>query len=441
MAQRLNATDPDFEAQFTALVEGRRGSEQSVADVVSTIIADVRSVGDAALLSCTRKFDRTVVDSVAELCISAERVEAAVGECDAALIAALRNAAARIDAYHRRQMPEGFDYVDESGIRLGARWTALDAVGLYVPGGTAAYPSSVLMNAVPAKVAGVKRMAMVVPAPEGMLNPLVLAAAHVAGIEEIYTIGGAQAVAALAYGTESIAPVDKIVGPGNAYVAEAKRQVFGRVGIDMIAGPSEILVVADAENDPDWIAADLLSQAEHDTEAQSILICADETFADAVEAAVEKFLGELPRADIARESWKKYGAVICVDHLDDAPALVDRLAAEHVELAVEDPDALMERISHAGAIFLGRHSPEALGDYLAGPSHVLPTSRSARFSSGLGVYDFLKRSSIIGSGAEGLAALTADGEALAAAEGLDAHRLSLAVRSGSNLKGSSGGGE
>jgi histidinol dehydrogenase len=342
---------------------------------------------------------------------------------------ALRLAAERIEAYHRRQRPTDFDYTDDLGVGLGARWTAVEAAGLYVPGGTAAYPSSVLMNAIPAKVAGVDRLVMVVPAPGGVLNPLVLAAANLVGISEVYRIGGAQAIAALAFGTKTIAPVDKIVGPGNAYVAAAKRQVFGIVGIDTIAGPSEILVVADADNDPDWIAADLLAQAEHDSAAQSILITDDAAFADAVEAAVTRQLATLPRADIARASWDRFGAIIRVDRLDEAVPLIDRLAPEHLELAIAEPERLADRVRHAGAIFLGRFTPEAIGDYVGGPNHVLPTSRSARFASGLGVIDFMKRTSILRCDADALDVLGPAAGRLAEAEGLTAHGRSIAIRS------------
>jgi len=347
---------------------------------------------------------------------------------DPEVVAALELAAGRIADYHRRQMPEGQDYVDDAGLRLGYRWTALSAVGLYVPGGTAAYPSSVLMNAVPARVAGVERLAMVVPTPGGTINPLVLAAAEIAGIDEIYRIGGAQAVAALAFGTETVRPVDKIVGPGNAYVAAAKRQVFGTVGIDMIAGPSEILVLADGENDPGWIAADLLSQAEHDTAAQAILITDDAAFAAEVEKAVEGHLKTLPRAETAAESWRAYGAVIVVGKLAEALPLIDRIAPEHLEIAAADADGLAGGVRNAGAIFLGRFAPEAVGDYIAGPNHVLPTARSARFSSGLGVDDFVKRTSIIGCDGDALARVGPAAVTLARAEGLDAHALSISQR-------------
>ena len=432
MALKLNFKEEDFEKKFCSLIESRQKAVGSVGDLVFGIITDVRDRGDKALVEFTKKFDRRSVENIQQIIVSKDRIRAATADCETELISALETAAGRIEAYHQHQMPDDFDYVDPLGIRLGARWTSIKSVGIYVPGGTAAYPSSVLMNALPARVAGVERIAMVVPAPDNILNPVILAAANIAGIEEIYTIGGAQAVAALAYGTETITAVDKIVGPGNAYVAEAKRQVFGKVGIDMIAGPSEILVVADSDNNPDWIAADLLSQAEHDVNAQSVLICSDENFARAVEEAINKFLLELPRRDIAEKSWREHGAIIVLKSLEDAPELIDRLAPEHLELAVDRADELMKRINHAGAIFLGRYCPEALGDYIAGPSHVLPTSGSAKFSSGLGVFDFLKRSSIIGCGAEGLAAVSSQGEMLALAEGLHAHQLSLKVRSSDN---------
>jgi histidinol dehydrogenase len=427
MPQRLDIRATDFDAAFAALLTAKRETEADVNDTVAAILKAVRERGDAALLEFTKKFDRLDL-TAATMRVTPEEMDAATKACAPETLAALHVAADRIADYHRRQMPENQDYLDATGIRLGYRWTAVSAAGLYVPGGTAAYPSSVLMNALPAKVAGCERLVMVVPSPDGRLNPLVLAAAKVAGVDECFRIGGAQAVAALAYGTETIRPVDKIVGPGNAYVAAAKRQVFGTVGIDMIAGPSEILVVADGQNDPAWIAADLLSQAEHDTAAQSILITDDASFAKAVEEAVEGHLKTLPRAAIARKSWDDYGCVIIVENLDQAPALVDRLAPEHLELAVADPDALAARIRNAGALFLGRYTPEALGDYVAGPNHVLPTARTARFSSPLGVLDFLKRSSIIAAGPEGLNAIGPAAVALAKAEGLDAHGLSVAIR-------------
>jgi histidinol dehydrogenase len=426
---RLDASAPDFARAFAGLVAGKRAAEENVDAAAAAIVADVKARGDAALLEYTARFDRLNL-TAAGLRLPAERIEQAMRQAPDKAVAALRMAAQRIADYHKRQIPEGFDYADAQGIRLGARWTPLDIVGLYVPGGTAAYPSSVLMNAVPAKVAGVARLVMVVPTPDGKVNDLVLAAARIAGVDEIYRVGGAQAVAALAFGTATIPKVDKIVGPGNAYVAAAKKMVFGAVGIDLIAGPSEILVVADSANDPAWIAADLLSQAEHDEAAQSILIADDAGFANRVAAAVEAALAKLPRAAIARASWEKHGAIVVVKSLADAPALVDRLAPEHLELAVAEPEALAKRIRHAGAIFLGRHAPEAIGDYVAGPNHVLPTSQSARFSSGLGVLDFMKRTSLIGCDAKGLAAIGPAAVALAEAEGLDAHALSVSIRLG-----------
>jgi histidinol dehydrogenase len=400
-----------------------------VGKVVADILADVRARGDEAVLDYTRRFDRFALSADAMRIDEAE-IQRAREACDPALVAALEVAARRIDAYHRRQLPEDVSYRDDEGVELGTRWRPLSAVGLYVPGGTAAYPSSVLMNAVPAHVAGVERIVMVTPTPDGTINGQVLAAASIAGITDIYRIGGAQAVAALAFGTETVAPVDKIVGPGNAYVAEAKRQVFGIVGIDMIAGPSEILVVADGVNDPRWIATDLLAQAEHDTAAQSILVTDDAEFADAVVAAVDDILQTLPRAAIAGASWRDNGVVIVVDDLSDTPPLIDRVAPEHLALAVEDPDAIADRVHHAGAIFLGRHTPEAMGDYVAGPNHVLPTARSARFSSGLSTLDFVKRSSVLRLDEKSLAALGPAAVTLAEAEGLDAHALSVSVRIG-----------
>jgi len=424
---RLDAGAPDFARAFERLVGAKRAAEENVDAAVAAIVAEVKARGDAALLEYTARFDRLNL-SAAGLRLPAERIEQAASRVPEAAVAALKLAAQRIADYHKRQLPTGFEYADAQGIRLGARWTPLDIVGLYVPGGTASYPSSVLMNAVPAKVAGVPRLVMAVPTPDGTVNDLVLAAARIAGVDEIYRVGGAQAVAALAYGTATIPKVDKIVGPGNAYVAAAKKIVFGGVGIDLIAGPSEILVVADGANDPAWIAADLLSQAEHDAAAQAVLVTDDAAFADKVASAVERTLARLPRAAIARASWERHGAIIVVARLDDAPALVDRLAPEHVELAVADPEALAKRIRHAGAIFMGRHAPEALGDYVAGPNHVLPTSQSARFSSGLGVLDFMKRTSLIGCDAKGLAAIGPAAVALAEAEGLDAHALSVSIR-------------
>jgi len=426
MPLRLSASDSGFEKAFADYISRGRETASDVNDVVSDIIGDVRARGDAAVVDYTRKFDR--LDVSGGLRIDPELIAAAREACKADEIAALEFAAARIRAFHEHQLPQGFSFTDAEGVRLGARWTPVSAAGIYVPGGTAAYPSSVLMNAVPANVAGVSRIVMVVPTPDGVVNTLVLAAADLSGVDEIYRIGGAQAVAALAYGTGTIVPVDKITGPGNAYVAEAKRQVFGVVGIDMIAGPSEILVVADAENDPDWIAADLLSQAEHDASSQSVLITNSGALADAVVEAAERQLGSLARSDIARRSWDTHGALILVRSLEDAVSLVDRIAPEHLELAVAAPDALAEKVTHAGAIFLGRHTPEAIGDYVAGPNHVLPTARSARFSSGLGVIDFMKRTTLVSCDAESLARIGPAAVTLAGAEGLDAHALSLSVR-------------
>jgi histidinol dehydrogenase len=427
MPLTLSTRDPGFERAFDRLVDAKREAAADVDAAVAAIIDDVARRGDDALFDYTRRFDEV---DLAKIGPRLSRREIAEGAAAAPpeTVAALRLAAERIESFHRRQLPAEIDYVDGLGVRLAARWRSIDAVGLYVPGGTAAYPSSVLMNAIPAKVAGVERLVITVPAPGGVLSPLVLAAAQLLGIDEIYRVGGAQAVAALAYGTATIAPVDKIVGPGNAYVAAAKRRVFGRVGIDLIAGPSEILVVADAANDPEWIAADLLSQAEHDTAAQAILITDDSAFAEAVEAAIERHLARLPRTDIARASWQANGAVVIVADWREAPALIDRIAPEHLELALDRADALAAEVRHAGAIFLGRWAPEAIGDYIAGPNHVLPTARSARFASGLGVLDFLKRTSLVRCDAASLAALAPAAIRLAEAEGLDAHALSLSIR-------------
>ncbi|NQV83694.1 MAG: histidinol dehydrogenase [Rhodospirillales bacterium] len=427
MVTRLDATDPDFENAFQRLLEAKRETGTDVDDAVRTILAEVRGRGDAAVIDYTSKFDNFAL-TPQTMAFGPEEIAAAREKCSPDVLGALDVAAARITDYHQRQMPGDLEYTDDAGVRLGYRWTPVQAVGLYVPGGTAAYPSSVLMNALPAKIAGVERLAMAVPTPGGEINPLVLAAAAIAGVTEIYRIGGAQAVGALAYGTETIAAVDKIVGPGNAYVAAAKRQVFGTVGIDMVAGPSEILVLADGANDPAWIAADLLAQAEHDTNAQSILITDDAGFADAVLKAFDGHLKTLPRAETAAASWRNFGCVIVVDDLADAVALVDRIAPEHLEIATENPDALAAKVRNAGAIFLGRYAPEALGDYVAGPNHVLPTARSARFSSGLGVLDFVKRTSIIGCDAEALAKIGPAAVSLATAEGLDAHGLSISIR-------------
>ncbi|WP_299397753.1 histidinol dehydrogenase [Pelagibius sp.] len=431
MPLRLNSSDADFENAFADLLSGKRETDEDVDAAVAEILDTVRRQRDAALIAYTERFDRLSL-SAAGLRISTEDLAAAEADCDPETLAALRLAAERIADYHRRQKPEDLDYRDPAGVRLGHRWTAVAAAGLYVPGGTAAYPSSVLMNALPAKVAGVERLVMTVPTPDGVVNPLVLAAARLAGVSEVYRVGGAQAIAALAYGTETIRPVDKIVGPGNAYVAAAKRRVFGTVGIDMIAGPSEVLVVADADNRPDLIAADLLSQAEHDTAAQSILITDDAGFAEAVAAAVDAQLATLPRREIAAASWRDHGAIVLLGSMAEAPALIDRIAPEHLELAVADPDALARLVRNAGAIFLGRHTPEAIGDYLAGPNHVLPTARSARFSSGLSVLDFMKRSSIVACDAESIRAIGPATVRLAEAEGLDAHARSVALRLAAN---------
>lgn len=427
MAKRLSTRDAGFESQFASFLTEKRESSADVGAAVAAIVEDVRRRGDKALIELTQKFDGTDLATLG-LKVSATEIDAAVAACSPETLEALDFAKARIVAHHRRQLPADDRYTDAAGVELGHRWTAVESVGLYVPGGLASYPSSVLMNAVPAKVAGVPRIVMVVPAPNGQLNPLVLAAARLAGVEEIYRVGGAQAVAALAYGTESIAPVVKIVGPGNAYVAAAKRQVYGTVGIDSIAGPSEVLVIADKDNNPDWIAADLLAQAEHDTAAQSILMTDDAAFADAVEAAVARQIGQLPKADIAGASWRDFGAIILLSSLDEAPALADRIAAEHLEIATRDPEALSNRIRNAGAIFLGQHTPEVIGDYVSGSNHVLPTARSARFSSGLGVLDYMKRTSILKLDPASLKRLAPAAMSLARAEGLEAHRRSVAIR-------------
>lgn len=427
MRFHLDTRAPDFEQVFADFASHKRASDSQVANLVQDIIADVQARGDLALADCARRFDRLDYGAT-PIRISKQEMIDALAHLTAEERAALELAAERIRVFHAAQRPDDRLYQDELGVTLGWRWTPLDSVGLYVPGGKAAYPSSVLMNALPAKVAGVTRIVMAVPAPDGLLNPLVLAAAHLAGVDEAYRMGGAQAVAALAYGTDSIAAVDKIVGPGNAYVAEAKRQVFGQVGIDSIAGPSEILVIADGANDPAWIAADLLSQAEHDEMAQAILVTPDAAFAKAVLAAIEVELKGLSRAAIAGESLARNGAVILTRSIDEAADLSNRLAPEHLELAVADPDALLPRIRHAGAIFLGRHAPEALGDYIAGPNHVLPTARAARYASGLGLLDFMKRSTIIGADPAALARLASHGITLAEAEGLPAHARSFAIR-------------
>ena len=428
MAKRLNFASADFLDAFERLLGSKREADSDVHDAVAGIIADIRGRGDDALLAFTAKYDGLAVGSVAELALSADMLQAALDALDDDLRQSLELAAARIQAFHEKQRPNGFAYTDEAGVELAMRHTAVDAVGLYVPGGKAAYPSSVLMNAIPAMVAGVKRRVMVVPARDGDVNELVLAAAALAGVTEVWRIGGAQAVAALAYGTQTIAPVDKIVGPGNAFVAAAKRQVFGQVGIDSIAGPSEILVVADAHNDPAWIAADLLSQAEHDEAAQSILITDDAAFADAVDKAVSTMLPTLDRAAVAGQSWQDNGAIITVPHMDEMPAIADRIAAEHLELALDNAEEWAEKITHAGAIFLGRYTPEAIGDYVAGPNHVLPTARTARFSSGLGVADFMKRTTMVSCDASSFAKIAPAGVALADSEGLGAHALSMRIR-------------
>lgn len=427
MPLRLDSPSADFATRFSAFLSVKREAAQDVEATVRGIIAQVRAGGDAALFELTAKFDRIDLSKTG-LRVAAAEIDAAEKSCNGDAMAALRLARDRIEAYHLRQKPADDRFTDALGVELGSRWTAIEAVGLYVPGGTAAYPSSVLMNAVPAKVAGCARLVMVVPTPDGKLEPLVLAAAKLAGVDEIYRIGGAQAVAALAYGTESIAAVAKIVGPGNAYVAAAKRLVFGQVGIDMIAGPSEVLILADKTGNPDWIAADLLAQAEHDASAQSILITDDVELAAQVEKAVESQLKTLPRASTAAASWRDFGAIITVPKLDDAIALVDRLAPEHLEIATANAEALSAKIRNAGAIFIGAHTPEAIGDYVAGSNHVLPTSRSARFSSGLGVLDFMKRTSILKCGPEQLRALGPAAIALGTAEGLAAHARSVAIR-------------
>lgn len=427
MPLRLDTSNPNFESEFERFISIKRDAEDDVDSVVAEILRAVRDDGDTAVAEFTNKFDRLSL-TPEHFAIRPEQLDEAFDACDGKTIEALKMAADRIRAFHETQLPDPVSFEDNEGVKLGARWTPLDAVGLYVPGGTASYPSSVLMNAIPAHVAGVERIVMVVPTPDGVINSLVLAAAKIGGVNEVYRIGGAQAVGALAYGTETIRPVDKIVGPGNAYVAAAKRRVFGIVGIDLIAGPSEILVVADQENDPDWMAADLLSQAEHDTVAQSVLITDSAEFADRVASAVDARLATLPRSEIAAESWRSQGAIIVVDALDGAVEIVDRIAPEHLELAVSDPEAMAERIRHAGAIFLGRYTPEAIGDYIAGPNHVLPTSRSARFSSGLGVPDFMKRTTTVACDQESLRRIGPAAVTLAEAEGLDAHALSVAIR-------------
>ncbi|WP_226699054.1 histidinol dehydrogenase [Qipengyuania gaetbuli] len=424
----LKTSDESFEAKFTKVVRDRRESDTQVGRDVSAILHEVRERGDKALVEYTTRFDGHNLSTEDDWSISKETCEEAYKALDADLREALETAAERIRAYHEGQLPEDRDYTDAIGMRLGARWTAVDAAGLYVPGGRAAYPSSLLMNAIPAKVAGVGRLVVTTPTPKGEVNPLVLAAAHIAGVDEIYRVGGAQAVAALAYGTQRIKRVDVVTGPGNAWVAEAKRQLYGVVGIDMVAGPSEILVIADGKNNPEWIAADLLSQAEHDPTSQSILITDDARFAAQVEDAVDLALMKLPTAKTARASWDAHGLIVVVDSLDDAIPLADRLAAEHVEIAVDDPEPLFAKLRHAGSVFLGRNTPEAVGDYIAGPNHVLPTGRRARFASGLSVLDFMKRTSFIGASQGALEAIGPAAVRLAEAEGLPAHALSISKR-------------
>jgi histidinol dehydrogenase len=428
MPVKLKTADTDFSSQFSALLNQTREADADVSAVTAAILSQVQDRGDAAVIEYTNKFDRLMLQDASNLRITKSEIASAIGECDAETLNALNLAATRIEAYHKVQIPDDYSFTDPDGVELGYRWTPIENIGLYVPGGLATYPSSVLMNAIPARVAGASRLVMVVPTPDGIINPLVLAAADLVGVDEIYRIGGAQAIGALAYGTQTIPAVDKIVGPGNAYVASAKRHVFGTVGIDMIAGPSEILVVADNQNDPAWIAADLLSQAEHDPVAQSILITDDELFATEVEKAISRHLTTLVRADIASASWNKHGAIILVGDLSEAPSLVDQLAPEHLELCVDDADDLANQIRHAGAIFLGRYTPEAIGDYVAGPNHVLPTSRTARFSSGLSTLDFLKRTSLLRLDAESLGKIGPAAVKLAKAEGLGAHALSVGIR-------------
>jgi len=427
MVLRLDARDPDFAARFADLLALKREVSEDVDETVRAIIAEVVARGDAALIELTRRYDGLEL-TPERLRVTSAEIDAAEAACPPEALQALAFAKTRIEAFHAQQKPADHSATDALGVTLGWRWTALESVGLYVPGGTASYPSSVLMNALPAKIAGVPRLAMVVPAPGGRISPLVLAAAKLAGVDEVFRVGGAQAVAALAYGTATIAPVAKIVGPGNAWVAAAKRRVFGQVGIDMIAGPSEVLILADAEANPDWIAADLLAQAEHDVAAQAVLITDAAALADAVEAAVERQLPSLSRVDIARASWRDFGAILLVRDLADAVPLVDRLAPEHLEIQARDADALAAKIRNAGAIFLGSHTPEAVGDYVGGPNHVLPTARSARFASGLSVLDFLKRTSILRCGPDALRALGPAAIALGRAEGLDAHARSVAIR-------------
>lgn len=425
---RLSTNDPDFERKFTRLVNDRRESEEDVSRVVADILAAVRARGDEALAEYTQRFDRHALTDEDDWRVSREACHAAFTALEPRLRDALELAATRIRAYHQDQLPRDRDFTDEAGVRLGAKWRAVDAAGLYVPGGRASYPSSLLMNAIPAKVAGVERLVVATPTPRGETNPLVLAAAHLAGVDEVWRVGGAQAIGALAYGTKRIKPVDVVTGPGNDYVAEAKRQLFGVVGIDMVAGPSEILVIADGKNDPDWIAADLLSQAEHDPSSQSILITDDAKFAEQVEDRIDVQCSMLATEKVARQSWDDNGVLLVVSDLSEAPALANRLAAEHVELAVDEPEKLFAQLRHAGSVFLGRYTPEAVGDYVAGPNHVLPTGRRARFASGLSVLDFMKRTSFISMDAGGLARIGPAAIALAEMEGLPAHAKSVELR-------------
>ncbi|PRA57510.1 histidinol dehydrogenase [Brucella pituitosa] len=427
MVTTLRQNDPDFEQKFAAFLTGKREVSEDVDRAAREIVDRVRREGDSALIEYSQRFDRIDLNKTGIRVTEAE-IDAAFDDAPASTIEALKLAHERIEKHHARQLPMDDRYTDALGVELGSRWTAIEAVGLYVPGGTASYPSSVLMNAVPAKVAGVDRIVMVVPSPDGKLNPLVLVAARLAGVSEIYRVGGAQAIAALAYGTETIEPVAKIVGPGNAYVAAAKRIVFGTVGIDMIAGPSEVLMIADKDNNPDWLAADILAQAEHDTAAQSILMTNDEPFAKAVEEAVERQLKTLPRAETAAASWRDFGAVILVDDFEAAIPLANRIAAEHLEIATADPEALLPKIRNAGSVFIGAYTPEVIGDYVGGCNHVLPTARSARFSSGLSVLDYMKRTSLLKLGPDQLRALGPAAIEIARAEGLDAHAQSVAIR-------------
>ena len=423
----LDSKSSNFTVTFSKLLSKKREFDQNIEKEVSTIIEKIQNYGDAALIEYTQKFDHLNL-SPKTILVSEEEIDEGFNACDQKTLKALDFAHKRITKFHQQQIPENLTYVDDAGLTLGYQWNPVDAAGLYVPGGTAAYPSSVLMNAIPAQVAGVRRLVIVTPSPQGKLNPLVMAAIKLLGVKEVYRIGGAQAVAALAFGTETISPVDKIVGPGNTYVASAKKQVFGKVGIDVIAGPSEILIIADGANEPSWIAMDLLAQAEHDTLAQAILITDDSNFADHVANGIDAHLQSLPRASIAERSWVDHGAVIIVDNLEEAAMLANQIAPEHLEIATEYPEKLVPHIKNAGAIFLGRYSPEAIGDYVAGPNHVLPTSGSAKFSSGLSTLDFMKRTSLISCGIDGLRNIGPSAMSLAQAEGLDAHARSISIR-------------